>query len=131
MKCWSNGVYISRIHFLETSISPILKNKIIFRKKGTFMPPDSASFISSVLKNPATRWDFIAVVLALIRLLITISPKIFRWYRNFHDRRSLKNYWVPSFIPKKILFVPQNFTSRPTARMLIPARKKMFAWSMP
>ncbi|MCU0645457.1 MAG: hypothetical protein MUC94_14525, partial [bacterium] len=54
------------------------------------MSPDSTSFIFKALNNPDTRWDFIAVILAVIALLITISPKICRWLRNYLDRRSLK-----------------------------------------
>lgn len=88
------------------------------------MQPDSTSFIFSVLNNPETRWDFIGVILAALALLITISPKIYRWCRNYRDRRSLKKRLGAELYTKEDIVRATKFYIKPDCQDVDPSQEE-------
>jgi len=87
------------------------------------MPPDLTSFFSSIMNDPQALLELIGVILAIIGLLLAISPKIYRWLRNYLDRRSLKKRLGAELYTKEDIVRATKFYIKPDCQDVDPSQE--------
>ena len=88
------------------------------------MSPDSTSFFFSIRHDPKLLLQMVSVSLAFIALLTTLGPKIYRWLRNYLDRRSLKKRLGAELYTREDIVRATKYYIKPDCQDVDPSQEE-------